>query len=106
MNDPVFVEAARVLGERIASHVGDSADRLVFAYRSVLARRPSAHERAVLERLYHLARARYVSDKEAASEVAGLGNAPRLSEVDPVEVAAWTTIASALLNLDEALTRE
>jgi hypothetical protein len=106
MNDPVFVEAARVLGEQTAAHVGDNADRLVFAFRSVLARRPLGREQVVLEQLFESAQDRYASDTEAARAVVGLGNAPRVSDADPVEVAAWTSVASTLLNLDEAITRE
>jgi hypothetical protein len=106
LNDPVFVEAARVLGERIAVHEGDHAARLTFACRCVLSRQPSLSEQAVLLELFRQSRERFLRDVEAAAAVSAIGQAPRQSSADPVDVAAWTAVASALLNLDEAITRE
>jgi hypothetical protein len=106
LNDPVFVESARVLGEAIATHQGDHAARLIFAFRRVLSREPSTREMAVLEGLFKASRERYLSDGGAAATVTVHGKAPRQSSADPVDVAAWTAVASALLNLDEAITRE
>jgi hypothetical protein len=106
LNDPVFVESARVLGERIALHQGDHASRLTFAGRSVLSRPPSTREQTVLDQLFKSSRERYLRDSEAAVAVSAHGSAPRQSRADPVDVAAWTAVASALLNLDEAITRE
>ena len=106
MNDPAFVEAARVLGERIASHGSDNDARLSFACRSVLSRTPSARERTVLDRLFQSSRESYLANREAAATVSQHGRASRQSSADPVEVAAWTMVANALLNLDEAITRQ
>jgi hypothetical protein len=106
MNDPVFVEAARVLGERIAAQGGDNDARLTFACRSVLARPPSARERSSLDQLFRSSRESFLANPEAAATVCAHGRAPRQSTADPVDVAAWTMVASALLNLDEAITRE
>jgi hypothetical protein len=106
LNDPVFVESARVLGERIAMHGGDTAARLSFACRRVLSRSPSAREQAVLEELFRSSRETYLRDPEAAAAVSGHGKAPQQLGTDPADVAAWTAVASALLNLDEAITRE
>jgi hypothetical protein len=106
LNDTVFVESARVLGERIALHEGDHSARLRFACRSVLSRSPSTREQTVLDQLFKSSRERYLRDSEAAVAVSAHGSAPRQSSADPVVVAAWTAVASALLNLDEAITRE
>ncbi len=106
MNDPVFVESARVLGERIAIHGAGSDERLTFAFRTVLSRRPSSRETEVMEGLFKSSLTRYVADPQAAATAISHGKAPRFSDADPVDVAAWTAVATALLNLDEAITRE
>ena len=49
--------------------------------------------------------ATYEKDKEAARELVSVGGAPRARDLDPVELAAWTSVSRALLNLHEAITR-
>ena len=106
MNDPVFVEAARVLAEQIALHPGDDAARVTFACRRVLSRPPTDRERQVLEDLFRTSREVYRRDDTAASAVSAHGSAPRQSQLVTREIAAWTAVATVLLNLDEAITRE
>ena len=106
MNDPAFVEAARVFGELIAMQAGNNDERLEFAYRSVLSRLPSVREQEVVHQLFKSARSRYERDPQTAVTAISHGKAPRSSDVDAVDVAAWTAVATALLNLDEAITRE
>ncbi len=106
MNDPAFVEAARVLGERVAVYGSNDEERLSFAFRTVLSRMPTTRERAVLVELFQSERNRYVADPQAAATVISHGAAPRQSTADPVDVAAWMAVATTLLNLDEAITRE
>ncbi|MEX1229897.1 MAG: PSD1 and planctomycete cytochrome C domain-containing protein [Planctomycetaceae bacterium] len=107
MNDPTFVEAARVLGERIVEEGGrDTVDRLTFAFRTVLSRVPGAQEREILSELYAAEFDRYRTDPAAARSVVSHGFAPRISDGDPAEIAAWVAVATAILNLDEAITRE
>jgi hypothetical protein len=101
LNDPQFVEAARVLAERTAGE----ADRLGSLFRRVLARFPSEAERAILEGLRGSAQASYEADPGSAERLCGVGEAPRGTR-PAAETAAWTLVASAVLNLDEALTKE
>ena len=106
MNDPGFVEASRVLGERIATvKETDLPARLTFAFRSVLSRQPTDRERQVLMTLYQTERERYQADPKSAAAAVSHGKAPHLT-TDAVDAAAWTAVATALLNLDEAITRE
>jgi hypothetical protein len=102
----IAVESARVLGEQIAMQEGDDLARLTFAFRSVLSRLPSTREQMVLAELFRQSRVRYLSDNAAAVAVSGHGKAPPQEGANPVDVAAWTAVASTLLNLDEAITRE
>ena len=106
MNDPGFVEASRVLGERIAAiKDSDSAGRLTVAFRTVLSRTPTAREQKVLLDLYKAERERYQADPQAAQVAVSHGKSTHLS-TDAIEAATWTTVATVLLNLDEAITRE
>ncbi len=106
MNDPGFVEASRVLGERVAAvKDSDPVGRLTVAFRSVLSRIPTAREQKVLLDLYQSGRQRYQADPEAAKTAVSHGKSAHFT-TDAIEAAAWTTVATVLLNLDEAITRE
>lgn len=107
LNDPVFMEAARVLAERILQESAPSLDeRLQFLVRCVLARDPTPAESAILQSLYRSEWERFHSDPTAASQVRLHGKAPQARLLDDAEVATWTAVANAVLNLDEAITRE
>lgn len=106
LNDPTFVEAARVFAERILRDGGKSArDRLDFAYRSALSRLPNAKERTIMNGLRELAHAEFKEDPTAAAQLVKTGLAPAPKNLDAVEHAAWTTVARAILNLSETYTR-
>jgi mono/diheme cytochrome c family protein len=107
LNDPVFVEAARVLGQRIMQEGGDGVvPKLTFAFRLCVARAPQAKELEVLQRLYEAQLARYQANETAAAALVKNGAAPRPEKLSVPELAAWTAIGNVLLNLDETLTRE
>lgn len=106
MNDPTFVEASRKFAERVLVEGPDSVDgRLEFAFRSATARRPSQGELAVLKRLLEKQTARYKQEQAKAVQLLSVGESPRNESLDASELAAWTTVCSALLNLDETLTK-
>ncbi|MFN0056621.1 MAG: DUF1553 domain-containing protein, partial [Planctomycetales bacterium] len=106
LNDPTYVESARKFGERILREGGKTTDeRLAFAFRAVLVRDPAPRELAVLRRMLEGELTRYRHHPEAAAKVLAVGEAPRDESLDQAELAAWTTIASAILNLDETVTR-
>ena len=107
LNDPVFVEAARVFGQRILQEGGGTvSDRLTFAFRLCTARTPRDNERQVLERLYASHLAKYQADGAAALALVRNGTAPRPENLPVAELAAWTCVANILLNLDETISRE
>ncbi len=107
MNDPQFVEAARVLGQRILSK-GPTANnaRLAYAFRLATNREPNEEELAVLRELLEEQLAHYKANDQDANALAQYGEFERPKDLDTVEHAAWTAIANALLNLDEVITRE
>lgn len=105
LNDPTFVEAARVFAARIVGWPGDDADRLAQAFTTVVVRDPRADELEVLAEVLGEHRAAYRADEAAAREVLGIGLAPAAEGTPPAELAAWTSVARVLLNLHEGITR-
>ncbi|MGE0608384.1 MAG: PSD1 and planctomycete cytochrome C domain-containing protein [Pirellulales bacterium] len=106
LNDPTYVEAARKLAERILVEGGGTfEERITFAYRRLLARPPRAAETAVLQRAFDQQLAEYRANRAAALELLAVGESPRNEELDPAELAAWATLSSILLNLDETVTK-
>jgi hypothetical protein len=122
LNDMTYVEAARVMAQRVLTRrgigehsvVGNTqspgapADlaRLDEALRLVVSRRPSLHERQLLASALGQLRQQYAGDEAAARRLLAVGERPRDESLDTVEHAAWTGLCLLLLNLDEALTRE
>ncbi|MDR3639619.1 MAG: PSD1 and planctomycete cytochrome C domain-containing protein [Isosphaeraceae bacterium] len=105
LNDPTYLEAARKLAERALNRPGSDDDRLSFAFRSVLARRPTANELHELRRLLDAQHQVYRHDHTAAQALVAIGESPRDERLDVSELAAWSVVASAILNLDEAMTK-
>jgi mono/diheme cytochrome c family protein len=106
MNDPTYVEAARVFAARILREGGASfEDRLRWAYARALARAPREEEVRVLAALLQKHQAEYGANREAADRLAAVGLAPAPKDVNVVELAGWTSVARAILNLPEVITR-
>jgi hypothetical protein len=106
LNDPTYVEAARVFAERIVASGGKGLqERIQYAWRTALGRPAKAEEVRVLVELYEKHRQEYAADAKAAAAIAVAGEAPRAKDVDAVELAAWTSVSRTLLNLHETITR-
>ncbi len=106
LNDPSFVEAARAFAVRLLrEQTGSDEERLESAWRRALLRTPDAQELLILARLLASQRAAYRSDPKAAEAVTAIGLTPVPDGLDRIELAAWTAVARALLNLHETITR-
>ncbi len=106
LNDPTYVEAARAFAARILHDGGtDDQHRLAWAMRTALIRGPSPAELEVLAGLLARSRAAYAADRDAAAKLLAIGMAPAPGELPAGEVAAWTAIGRAILNLHETITR-
>ena len=103
MNDPVFIEAAQALARRMAAGGGTVRDKVRAGFRACLTRVPSDAETARLARMHDEALAFYRADAAKARDMATnpIGAAP--PGADMAGLAAWTTVANVLLNLDETL---
>jgi len=106
LNDPTFVEAARVFAQHILEADVDVDGRLTLAFRTTLSRAPAAAELQVLRARYEQQLKYYRAHRDAAEQLVNAGNYPRPATLDVAEHAAWTTVASMLLNLDETIMRE
>jgi hypothetical protein len=106
LNDPTYVEASRVLAEKTIAQGHDPEKRINFAFRLATDREPQPEERAVLLTLAREELAAYRSDKPSALKLIGVGEAKRNPKLDPAELAAWTTVTSTILNMDETITKE
>ncbi len=106
LNDPTFVEAARKLAERMINEGGDTADsRIEFAFRLATGRSPDADERTVANDLLSEMLHSYTEDEQAAAGLLAVGASAPDSDIPAPKLAAYTAIASMILNLDEVITK-
>ena len=112
LNDPVYVEAAQALARRMAQAQAvagspdpatTTADKVRYGFRLCVARAPRDAELARLVKLYDDAHAEYAQAKDKAVQLATNPLGPAPAGADPADLAAWTTVANVLLNLDETL---
>jgi hypothetical protein len=107
MNDPTYLEAARKLAERVMKEGGHAEeDRLKFAYRVALSRDPRDSERTLLLTLLRQAQTRFKTTPKEAERLLSIGASPRNQKLAAPELAAWTTLSSLILTLDETITKE
>ena len=106
LNDPTYVEAARVFAEKILlSGNKDFETRLTWAFNRALSRPPRTDEMVLLKQWYEKNLAIYQKSPESAAKLAAAGIAPKTSDLDTIELAAWTSVTRAILNLHEGITR-
>jgi hypothetical protein len=86
---------------------GDTpASRIAHGFRLLLARPPRADEIAILTAAYERSAREFKDDAAGAAALLAVGSVPVDSKLDPTQLAAFTTVASILLNLDETVTKE
>lgn len=106
LNDVQFLEASRVLAERLMKEGGeDFGSRVALAFKLAVAREPAAAEVATCRRVFDHQLASFRSDPAAAEKYLASGEAPRDAAIEAAELAAWAVLANMILNLDEFVTR-
>ena len=106
LNDPTFVEAARVFADRIMKEGGESSkQKSVWAYKVVTSREPTQLITDELLSTLHRHLEHFRSSPEQAELLVSIGNTPIKEHSDLAELAAWTNVARILLNLHETITR-
>ena len=107
LNDPTYVEAARLLAARTITEGGTAPEgRIKYAFRMATGRIPDSQETAVLEEAANEALADFRQHRDEAAALLTVGASGSNASMDPQELAAWTTVASMILNLDETITKE
>ncbi|MBK5293802.1 MAG: DUF1553 domain-containing protein [Acidobacteriia bacterium] len=107
MNDVAYLEASRKLAARMMRESqGTTTQRLAYGYRLVLSREPKPQEAAILLNAYQGFLAYYGKNSAAAVKILSQGESPAEASLDPAEHAAYAGVASLILNLDEAVTKE
>jgi len=102
LNDPQFVEAARVLGERLLKeHPTDVAARIRGAVQALTGRLPDEQELGILRRLFDEQRTFYAQESDSAEKLLATGESARDQSLSRAEFAATTMLVSALMNFDE-----
>lgn len=105
LNDPQFIEAARKLSERIIQHGGTTdAARATWAYREVIGTAPSEDQVTLLTEIITEQRGFFTSKSSDAEALLKIGDSPADPKLDKTEIATFTTLAQALLNLDANIT--
>jgi hypothetical protein len=106
MNDVQFVEAARVMAERVIKEGGVRPDdRVAFAFRLATARLPTPAERAVLMDFLAFQRQSFEARPADAMKYLTQGERPRDQALNAPELAAYAALSSFILNLDETITK-
>ncbi|MFN3191835.1 MAG: DUF1553 domain-containing protein [Aureliella sp.] len=106
LNDPSYVEAARRLAERaLLEFEGTDAERIDWVWQQALNRDAFDGEQAAIIELLGSERAGYAQRSEDAKELVSVGLSVPDSKLDVVELASWTSVARAVLNLHETITR-
>jgi mono/diheme cytochrome c family protein len=106
LNDPTFVECARVFAARIcAAPAASDAERLDRVFERALARPAKPAECASLKQFLSAQRAYYRGQPQAAEKLLRVGHAPEPRSAGASELAAWTQVCRVVLNLHETITR-
>jgi hypothetical protein len=107
LNDVTYVEAARNLAQRVLllENTTDEA-RVTEAFQRCTSRAPRPQELAVILNRLQILRAEYAQNEAAAKKLIGVGESKASEKIAASELAAYTGVASLLLNLDETVTKE
>ena len=105
LNDPTFVESARVLAENVINATKNDTKRLEMIYQRCLARSPKEAEKKSLLNLLSNQKSYYSEHKDEAEKLLAVGNTPSTSSLSPAEHAGWTAVCRVVLNLHETITR-
>ncbi len=106
LNDPIYIEAARALAQGMQQVSNTSiAKQIDWAMERVLGRLPEAEETRLLSKLYADNLAEFEKEPRSAMELLAVGETPREGRMDSLKLAASTTVARAIINLHETITR-
>ncbi|MFP4339063.1 MAG: DUF1553 domain-containing protein [Cyclobacteriaceae bacterium] len=104
LNDPQYVEAARLLAERMIKEGGAATDEQIrFGFKTLTSREPDQREMALLKQLFEEELAIFREDPQSAAELLTVGDYKKDNTLEEPQLAALTVVASTLVNYDEAV---
>ncbi len=107
LNDPQFVEASRLLAERMLEEGGENLEsQISFAFKAATSRAPKEKEIQLLSELYREEFEAFQAEPSRIDSLLGVGEYPVNNNLDTTQLAAGTIVASTILNLDETITKE
>jgi hypothetical protein len=107
MNDVTYVEAARMLAQRMMTEGGSTPlERVNWAFRVVTSRQPSGSEQQVLLRSLNKQMGYFGRNPQEATKLLSVGEKKNDGKLDAAELAAYAATASLILNLDEVITKQ
>jgi len=107
MNDTTYIEAARVLAQRMMTEPKQTTPqaRIIYAFRLAMARLPEPDEVKILLDLYQKQLKEYQQNKQAAASLIAVGESESNPSLDTIKLATWTTTASVILSMDETVSK-
>lgn len=105
LNDPQFIEAARILAATVLHHSNDMDERLNYLSKRVVSRVLTEEEKAIVVASLNDLLKIYQAEPAKAKELMQVGEKPASTDLSEAEVAAWTMIVNEILNLDEVLNK-
>ncbi len=105
LNDPSYVEAARVYAERLLNEQQDEEKRIEQMIEQALTRKATEEEIAILSQLREQQFKYYSDSPEEAKALIDIGDRQPSPELDPVELASYVAVSRAVFNLHEFITR-
>lgn len=105
LNDPQYVEAARVVARKAIQHSAEFEQRLSFVTRRLLSRTFTTKEVAIIAASRVELAQYYIAHPDDAAKLISVGESKPVPDVDSIELATWTMLCNQLLNLDETLTK-
>ncbi|HEY4337874.1 MAG TPA: DUF1553 domain-containing protein, partial [Puia sp.] len=105
LNDPMVLEAARVLAQKVEAGSGTADEKLVKAFRLVLCRTPTAKEQQSLKQYYQQQLTAFQQDPKSAAKTLAVGEYPQAATSDPASTAALMRVIDTIYNLEETITK-
>jgi len=106
LNEVTYVESARMFATKMMSNGSTPDERIEWAFRRATSRKPTPAELKLLVGGFQRRLTTFRANPDAAKKLLAIGEQPLDTKIDPIELAAYTTSASVILNLDETITKE
>jgi hypothetical protein len=105
LNDPVYLESARVFAENLMQENSTSGEKIIVAFRSIVCRQPGTEELEILERYYDEEHALFTASPDAAKKFVAIGEYPFANVDDVVSLAALMQVVHTIYNMEESITK-